>query len=103
MLKTISAAFVFSASMAFGSTSFEAATNLGKLLASELPCGLSYNHEAINQWIDTNVSADDMGFPSSLNAMTTGSGYLIESMTPTALSAHCHAVERTARNFGFIE
>ncbi len=50
----------------------QVASSLGDLLASEQPCGLSFNKAAIDKFIDQNVPADDMEFTSMLATMTTG-------------------------------
>ena len=79
------------------------ATNLGTLLAAEEFCGLSYDQEAIGNWIDENTDPADMGFSSTLNMMTGGSAFELEDMSESSKTAHCRSIERTARHFGFIK
>lgn len=81
--------------------STETATNLGTLLASEKSCGLTYDQEAIRQWVDQNVEASDLGFPSTLALMTQGFEFQLSSMSESAKSAHCQSVMRAAQHYGF--
>ena len=80
----------------------QVASSLGDLLASEQPCGLSFNKAAIDKFIDQNVPADDMEFTSMLATMTTGHEFEIGQMSPSALAAHCRQIERVARHYNFI-
>ena len=82
--------------------SMQMATDLGSILGSERACRLSFGQAAIERWIDQNVDASDMGFPSTLAMMTQGAEFQAQSMQGNALAAHCRSVERTARHFGFI-
>ena len=80
----------------------QVASSLGDLLASEQPCGLSFDKAAIDRFIDQNVPPDDMQFTSMLTTMTGGHEYEIGQMSPSALRAHCRQIERVARHFKFI-
>lgn len=79
------------------------AVNLGNVIASENKCNLSYDETAITNWIDDNVDASDMSFPSTLNMMITGSKHQISKLSGSAETAHCKSVMNTARHYGFIE
>ncbi len=79
------------------------ALDLGNLLASEDYCGLKYDHEAIQGFIDQNTDPADMGFASSLQMMTDGAKFGFDSQGETAKVAHCRATERSAKHFGFIK
>lgn len=79
------------------------ATNLGSVLASEEKCGLSFNQKAIEAFIEKKVSATDMGFPSLLNTMTTGSKAQLQRMSQSALTAHCVQIRRVAKSYDFTE
>lgn len=79
------------------------AMDLGSVLASEEPCGLTYSSGAIEKFIDQKVPADDMGFPSELSMMTSGAEFQIKEMTPAAKTAHCRQIKRVAKSFGFTE
>lgn len=83
--------------------SMQLAVALGDLLASEGPCDLSYDQAAIQTYIDGNVPPDEMGFASQLNMMTSGATFSMRDMSPSSLTAHCRATERSARHFGFIK
>lgn len=83
--------------------SMEKAQDLGSLLGSEAFCGLTFNQDAVVEWIDANTDPADMGFASALQMMTDGSKFNLEGMSATAKSAHCRAVERTAKHYGFIQ
>lgn len=79
------------------------AMELGSILASEEPCGLTYDQGAIVTWIEENIAADDMGFAGTLDIMTRGQGRQVAAMSPSALTANCAAVTGAARHFGFVE
>lgn len=81
----------------------EIATNLGSVLASEQKCGLSYSQPAIEAYIEKNVPADDMDFPSTLSMMTQGSEFQMRDMSQSALTAHCSQIKRVAKSYGFTE
>lgn len=83
--------------------SMTAAMNLGSVLAAESFCGLTYDQDAISDWIDANTDPGDMGFASSLSLMTDGAGYELQGMTDSSRTAHCRSIERTARHYGFID
>lgn len=76
--------------------------NLGAVLAAEKFCGFQYDQTAIQDFIDKNVDADNLGFPSELSAMTSGSKYNQESMSESEKTAHCHQISRIAKSYRFI-
>jgi hypothetical protein len=82
--------------------SMNLALELGSVLAAEEACGLTYDQSAIERFIDKNVPADDMSFPSSLSMMTSGSAVQLEEMTASAKTAHCSQIRRIAKSYGFI-
>lgn len=90
-------------SNAQGLESMTSARELGSVLGSEASCKLSYDQAAISAWIDDNVRADDMGFPSMLDMMTMGSRMQVGDMSESSRTAHCRQIERTARHYGFIK
>ncbi|MFN4058183.1 MAG: hypothetical protein ACK4HW_08380 [Roseinatronobacter sp.] len=96
---------VISASQAAaqGFESMQKASNLGTVIASEQQCGLSFDQDAIEAWIDENTDPSDMSFAGNLQMMIQGSQYNTGSLSGSALTAHCRAVERTSRHFGFIQ
>lgn len=83
--------------------SMQMAGDLGSVLASEEPCGFTYDQEAISAWIDKNIDPSDMGFVSTLSTMTTGVSYQMRDMSKSALTAHCRATEKTAKHYGFMK
>lgn len=76
---------------------------LSTVMASEELCGLSYDQAAIEAYVDAEVPADDMSFISELALMVMGAGALHESLTESQRTAHCAAVRRSARHYGFLE
>jgi hypothetical protein len=82
--------------------SMQIALELGNVLASESECGLSYNQQAIEAFIEKKVDAGDMGFTSTLQMMTSGSKVQIESMTPSQKAAHCAQIRRVAKKYRFV-
>ena len=79
------------------------ARNLGSVLAAEEFCGLTYDQDAIAGWIDENTAPSDMSFASTLRLMTDGAAYDLRDMSDSSRTAHCRAIERTARHFGFVK
>jgi hypothetical protein len=78
------------------------ASSLGDLLASEKPCGLSYDQAAIDKFIDANVPAGDMEFTSTLTMMTEGQKAQIGEMSKSELHAHCRQIGRVAKHYHFV-
>lgn len=78
------------------------ANALGSLLASEEPCGLSYDQSAIQAFISERVDPAQMDFAPQLSAQTSGMSYSIDEMAGSALTAHCAATKNSAKAFGFI-
>lgn len=95
-------AFAMILSPAKAADSMVTAMNLGSVIASEQPCGLTFDQAAIERYIEKNVKADDIGFPSSLHLMTEGQGAQIGDMSPTSLRAHCTQIRRIAKSYKFI-
>lgn len=80
------------------------ALDLGMLIASEEPCGLSFSEAAIRQFIDTNVPPDALlGFANDLNTSILGAGYDLRDQSDSARVAHCHSVALAARHNGLVE
>ncbi|UNK36584.1 signal recognition particle [Shinella sp. H4-D48] len=81
----------------------DVAHQLGNVIASEQPCGLSYNQDAIAKYIEDNVSDEAMGFASMLDLMTRGAAASIEELTNSGKTAHCAQTRRVAKRYGFIK
>jgi hypothetical protein len=77
------------------------AANLGSVLGSEKLCGLTYDQAAIQAFIEKHVPARDMQFPSLLVLMTRGAESENESMSKSAVTAHCTQIARIAESYGF--
>lgn len=99
----LSLLFATPAAQAQNFESMQKATELGTILAAEQLCGLSFNQDAVADWIDQNTDPSDMGFPGTLQMMVDGSTFQNSGMSGSALTAHCRSVERTSRHFGFID
>lgn len=78
------------------------ATSLGSVLGSEKGCGLTFSQPAIEKFIDDNVPADDMEFPSMLSMMTDGSEIQLREMSASSKTAHCRQISRIAKSYGFV-
>ncbi|WP_236764482.1 signal recognition particle [Agrobacterium tumefaciens] len=94
--------FATAVSAAPEKVSGQIAVQLGTVLAAEDFCGLTYDHKMIEAYIEKNVPADDMGFPSFLELMTSGRKSKQKKMTPSAKAAHCAQISRVAKANGFI-
>ena len=79
------------------------ASELGSVLASEEICGLKYHQPAIEEWIADNVPADAISFASTLDMSVMGGKYGYKDQTESERTAHCAAITRTAKHFGFID
>lgn len=101
----IAAAFAAASTpvLAQGLESMRLATELGTVLASEEPCGLTFDQSAIAAFIEGKVAADDMSFASRLNLMTKGQEVQIEEMSASSKTAHCTQIKRVAASYGFIQ
>lgn len=75
---------------------------LGTLIGSEDYCGLVYDQAAIEGWIEGNIPADAMDFPQTLEMGVTSETYTQNDRSPSAKTAHCAAVSRTAKHYGFV-
>jgi hypothetical protein len=83
--------------------SLQAANDLGRIMASESFCGLSYDRAAIQTYIVKNVPSSDKGFPSLLQDIVAGHKALQHRMTVAQKTAHCSQVQRIGRDYGFIK
>lgn len=86
---------------AFAKDSMTLAHSLGQVLASEKPCGLSFDQAAIEAFIDKNVDPSDMQFSGTLTVMTGGAEYEIQQMSTSQKTAHCRQIQRVAKSYGF--
>jgi hypothetical protein len=77
------------------------AVSLGSVIASEETCGLNYDQAAIADFIRSSVPADRMDFASQMNLQVMGAGAMLTTMTQSQKTAHCAAIDQTARHFGF--
>ncbi|TVR11858.1 MAG: signal recognition particle [Salinarimonadaceae bacterium] len=105
-MKILIAAVALTAAMSSGALaqrldSMTLANQLGDVLASEELCGLSYDHDAIERFIEERVAADDMSFTPMLRMMTDGATYTQDEMSESAKRAHCAQIRRVARSYGF--
>ncbi len=103
LISLVLTVFIAGAARADSLANMEKATNLGSVIASEDFCDLTFDQDAIENWIDQNVDPDDMGFPSTLNMMVMGSEYQYLEMSESAKTAHCRSIMRVAKRYGFIE
>ena len=79
------------------------ARSLATLLASEAACELSYSQDAIRQFIDKQVPANDMQFPTELTNSLFFRTEELKEMSTSQKTAHCHQIERIARSYSFIK
>ncbi|WP_139267743.1 MULTISPECIES: signal recognition particle [unclassified Beijerinckia] len=78
------------------------ARSLATLLASETPCDLAYNQEAIRRFIDKQVPANDMQFPTELTNSLFFRNEELKDMSTSQKTAHCHQIERIAKSYSFV-
>ena len=79
------------------------ALKLGTVIAAEKFCGFDYDQKAIENYIEKNVPASDMNFPSTLQLMVDGTAYNHQNMSKSAKTAHCFGIKRTAKHYKFIK
>lgn len=79
------------------------AFGVGSVLGSEEACGLTFDQDAISRFIDERVPPESLDFHPSLQTAMTGAEFQAESMTPSQTTAHCRAVENSARHYGWIK
>lgn len=90
-------------SLAQSLDSMTLANDLGSVLAAEEACGLSYDQAAISSFIEKNVPAEDMSFPSLLQTMVAGHEYSWPDMSRSAQTASCAQIGRIAKSYGFTK
>jgi hypothetical protein len=81
--------------------SVHAALELGSVLGSETACSLTYDQNAIQNYIVKHVDADDMMFATSLNGETEYAKNSTKEMSASSLTAHCTQIRRVAKQYGF--
>ena len=73
------------------------------LLAAERPCNLHFDLTAVQRYIASHVSEDDMSFGSFLQTMVEGRGIEMRSMTPGHSGGSVCADDAVAKFNGFIQ
>jgi len=81
----------------------QTASNLGTIFASDKVCSPTLKQPAIQAFIAEKVDPADMGFANMLTSMIMGMEFQMQSMTPSAKTAHCAAITQSARHFGLID
>jgi hypothetical protein len=89
-----------SSAVAKSEDSVQVALQLGTIIGSEKACHLKLDQNAIRQCINEHVTDADLSFPATLNTMTGGTEYNIESMSESALTAHCTQIRRLVQRYG---
>lgn len=97
------AALGLAAGTACAESGLEMAMNLGTVIGSEEPCGLSYNIGAIERFVAANIPDDDMTFMDSMNASVWAAGEDMQGYSEAQKAAHCAQIRRIALRNGFIE
>ena len=83
--------------------SSRALLDLGSILGSEIICSLNLKPDAITDWVDKNIPADDMSFADKLNSVAISQAHMYAEQSEAARETHCAAITRTAKHFGFID
>lgn len=91
-----------SALAGYDRSSWELAEQLGRILGSEDFCGLTFDQNAIAEFIRKNVKEDDTEFANSLNMTTQNAARETKDMTSSQKTALCVQITRTAKSFSFI-
>jgi hypothetical protein len=81
--------------------SWERAEELGRILGSEEFCGLTFDQNALAEFIRKNVKEDDTEFASNLNLTTGNAKRETKDMNASQKTALCVQITRTAKNFSF--
>lgn len=76
---------------------------LGRVLAAEQPCGLSYDQAAISAFIAKRVPADDLSFMSNVEAGVGATEYEMKDMGASQKTVLCTQVARNAKAYGFVK
>lgn len=79
------------------------ATNIGSVIGSEKACGLTFDQAAIAAYVAANTPKGNLGFANTLTMMTQGTEFNLQSLSPSALTAHCAAITASATEMGFIK
>jgi hypothetical protein len=78
------------------------AMQLGAIIGSEEYCGLSYDQDAISNWIAENADPSDMGFTDYLDMGASAEKMEQQGRNASAKTAHCASITRTAKHYGFV-
>lgn len=76
------------------------ASDLGKLIAAEQPCGIVFDQAAIAAVVEKNVPAGQMDFMTYLDAGIGVGKRNLEQMSATARTAACVQARRVAMHLG---
>ena len=86
-----------------GATDDNLALQLGTILGSEEFCGLEFDQQSIQAFIEKRVSANDLDFAASLSTMTSGTKYENKNFSASEKTARCTQVTRVAKTYGFLK
>jgi hypothetical protein len=104
VLLAASLILVSSAAVAFADEDLDhLASNLGKVLGSEVGCGLTYDQPAIEHLIELRVPASSHGFADDLELSSSVAGHEFEDLTTSQKTARCALVKRTAKDYGILK
>ncbi len=79
------------------------AEKLGMVIAAEQFCGLQYNSDVLNVWIDDRVHYSDKAFFNLLDAAISSKEQQQVAMSQSARMNHCNAVFNVVSYYGFLE
>lgn len=79
---------------------YSAAEAIGTIIASEGPCHISLDQDAIRAWVNTTVPADRLDYPSMMSGAVALAGYRLKDMGQSEMTAHCTAITNSAKALG---
>lgn len=77
-------------------------SHLANVLSSEEVCGLSFDHDALGQWIAEQPEAASLSFANLLTTNRQLSDHSLQDLSGSSKVAHCAGVQRFATDAGFL-
>jgi hypothetical protein len=81
----------------------QAAETLGSIIAAEHFCGLRYDEDVLNNWVDDRVHYSDSGFYTVLHQVVDYHEQQQNQMPSATRSSHCRTILEMANYYGFLE
>ena len=104
LASTAIAAVVFTTPLFADDSSIRTITHdLGAVIGSEAFCGMTLDQAGISTYIEQNIPADQIDFPTNLNMAVLGAQMYFDGMSASTKLAYCTGITRSAKAFGLAK